>query len=294
MNRSLLSVAAVSLFELGLAAAVSAQVVAPQPCPPPQAGKTYSNVPYVATDCWTTPYGPAAADVVRVAGDLPPYKSPNMLRCSKGPYALCFYSGPPEKTGKNANNNNLPCKVDASGKFADCTCQYYSDGENYVDMNGILSLGVWQQTVAQCGEQGKGCANITNIVDCWAEPAAPFCQEAAVCGYIRDQAAGNAAVSLVPGADTISDFGFAMAKDYEATKTTSCPKGRYAGCMTAACKFPGGKAPADGGTVQCNCPIYEGVFQVGQVRPDLKPYSCDLGGGYVWSGSNTVNIIPSP
>ena len=282
---------------LGALGAFTTQLAAESPippgqlnaCPPPTCDDHCKNVPYTEPDCWTTPYGPAAADIILVDGELPPTQSPNMLKCNAGPYALCFYSGPPEATGTNSNNNKLPCVVNSGGNSATCTCQYYKSAVNYVDINGILNLHAYQQAVAQCGPTGTGCANITNSSYCAANPTAAQCQEAAVCQYIRDQNAAKPLQSLVPGADTISDFGFSMASNYNMSGVSPCQDGLYAGCMTAACSFPGGVEPANGGLVSCNCPIVRGTFQIGQIRPDGKPYSCDLGSKYVWSAANTIN-----
>lgn len=282
------SVSCFAFLLLMTTGATQVEAGSPNPCPPPSCGSQCANLPYVPTTCWTTPYGPAAADVVQVCGNNPPTTSTNMLKCGAGPYALCFYSGPPEKTGINPQNNNLPCVVDPSGKVANCTCQYYSSGVNYIDINGILNLHAYYQAVAECGASGAGCANIANSDFCAANPQADNCKEATVCQYVRNQNATNASVSLVPGANTISDFGFKMASSYNMKGVSPCASGRYAGCMTAACTFPNGTAPADGGLVQCSCPIVEGPFQIGQIRPDGNPYSCDLGSKHVWSASYTV------
>jgi hypothetical protein len=274
------------------AAAAQAQAVGtPDPCSSsPKCAPNCKNVPFEKTECWTTQYGPAAADVVMAPAGKKATDSSNMLRCESGPYALCFFSGPPEASGKHPKDNNkLPCIVDPSGKTANCSCQYYSSGENFVDINGILNLGAYYQTVAQCGQDGAGCRNLNNKLKCDATPNLKECQEALVCQYIRNQNRQKPEQSLWPGADTVSDFSFAMASDYDMTSFTPCTTNRYAGCMTAPCTFPGGVAPNDGGIVQCSCPIVQGVFQIGQVSPVAKePYRCNLGDVHVWSASNTV------
>src|SRR5262245_13886801 len=62
-----------------------------RPCPPNAYCRDQcSNYPYVPTQCQTTSYGLVQADVV--ADDS------NMIMCSGGTYALCFFSGPPGKT----------------------------------------------------------------------------------------------------------------------------------------------------------------------------------------------------
>jgi hypothetical protein len=255
-----------------------------KPCPyPPLCGDHCSNQPFVPTDCWTTPYGPAKADVV-VGG----VKSTNMLYCEGGTYALCFFSGPPAPTGTNPKNKPLPCVLD--GDIAKCTCQAYTTGSYFVDINGILSRGVYDQTVLACGQDGSGCQNITicgpgprgKDAKCKSLKPAPVCQ------YVQGQNPTDPSTSLIPKADLISTFSFAMHGDYR-LGSKSCPSGLYAGCMTAPCFFePGHKSPVtDGELVRCDCPTYAGVYQVGQANE-----SCTIAGGgkesYVWSASNRV------
>src|ERR1700687_4593994 len=116
------------------------------PKPPPcGSGSTCSTTPFVPTECWTTQYWPAPADVV--------VKPSNMLYCSGGTYALCFFSGPPNATGHNFANKPLPCTL--KGNVADCTCQAYT-GSYFVDINGILNQGAYFQTVNACGQDGSG------------------------------------------------------------------------------------------------------------------------------------------
>ncbi len=259
-------------------------------------GDSCSNQPYVDNDCWTTAHGVAAANiVVSPSGD--PQKSSNMLMCDSGPYALCFYSGPPMATGINADNQALPCVVDESGDTASCSCQYYGSGISYVDINGIINQNAWYETVQQCGHDGAGCANMAACGSGpGASPSACGLPEAKVCAYVRDQNADQAAQSLVPGYDVISTFSLAMAKDYDMSAVTPCD-GDYLGCMTAPCRFAAGTdAPADGSIVQCDCPIARGPFQIGQTTPpgqsDLE-ISCAIppgsyGAQYLWSAARTV------
>jgi hypothetical protein len=253
------------------------------PCPnPPACGDNCSNHPFVPTDCWTTPYGPAKADVVM--GD--PVRSTNMLYCNGGTYALCFFSGPPYATGKNpADNAPLPCVME--GDIAKCTCQAYTSGAYFVDINGILNRGAYDQTVQVCGQDGSNCANIKN---CGPDGRLPGCEKrtvAPVCQYVQNQNPDDPTVSLIPKADLISTFSFAMNKDYT-TLPTPCSAGLYAGCMTAPCFFQEGRSSAsDGDPVQCDCPTYNGVYQVGQPDQQCTIPSQD-GKSYVWSASNTV------
>lgn len=259
------------------------------PCPDPTLGSgDYRNHPFQKTECWTTSYGPAEADVI--LGN--PLKSTNMLYCDSGTYALCFFSGPPEPTGHpGQGNQRLPCEVRGEGDIANCTCEVYtaSPSEPYfVDINAILNYGVYNQTVKLCGADGSRCANIAN---CGQDGSVAGCadqQPAPVCRYVNAQNPTDPTVSLYPKADMISTFSFAMNDTYT-MKPESCPPGYYAGCMTAPCFLPAGAAnpPNDGDPVQCECPTYNGDYQVGQ--PDQ---SCAIGSRdgkmYLWSAANTV------
>jgi hypothetical protein len=253
------------------------------PCPEaPPCGDDCSNYPFAPTECWTTEYGPAKADVVT---------SPkNFLYCSGGAYALCFFSGPPEKTGTNPDNRALPCVV--NGDHADCTCQVYTSGPYFVDINAILNLGAYYQTIHEeaCGKDGASCANLEN---CGPDGRAKGCadrRQAPVCAYVEQQNANDPTTSLMPKADLVSAFSFAMDGDYGVGSTRCDQPWPYAGCMTAPCTLPAGAAspPADGDPIQCQCPIYTGVFQIGQDGQSCEIPSVD-GVDYVWSAANTVS-----
>lgn len=288
MNRFRTLLLATLVF--GLTDAALAQVEKPAPCPPSPCGKDCTNQPYTQTDCWTTEYGPARSDVIIVKGDGPPTSSSNMLRCSKGPYALCFYSGPPYATG-TGGNAKLPCLLNGDGKTASCTCQYYADKVSYVDINGILNLRAWYEAVEECGADGSLCANMRDCKE-GEHSSHPVCsREATVCQYVRNQNEKDASVSLIPGADVISTFGFAMASSYDMKGTTPCG-GAFAGCMTAGCQFPAGVTkPADGSPVTCQCPLAAGPYQIGQIGPDVKcAILPSVEGGYTWSASRTINL----
>ncbi len=269
--------------------ATTGERLCPNP-PPCKTGHTCSNYPFAPTDCWTTKYGPAKADVVIADSLGGPVRSPNMLYCEGNTYALCFFSGPSTPTGVNPSSNNaLPCVLDAKGEFANCTCQAYTSGANFVDINGILNRGAYFKTVDVCGQDGSRCKN---IVSCGPDGRLPGCEKhplAPVCKYVASQSPSDPQASLMPKADLISTFSFAMSgKDgpYKlATKASQCT-GRYAGCMTAPCFYgPNHKSPTTGvELVQCQCPTLEGRYQVGE-----EGQSCSTGSeGYVWSASNTV------
>ncbi len=243
----------------------------PLPC---KTGHDCSNYPFVPTTCWTTNYGPARADVIVGAPKLGAIRSPNMLYCDGNTYALCFFSGPPTPTGTSSSNNSLPCVL--NGDTASCTCQAYTSGPNFVDINGILNRGAYFEAVSQCGRDGSKCKNIVNcgprgdLKECANYPPA------SVCKYVKDQNPLDPKVSLMPKADLISTFSFAMSpfsldsspKQNGPYQLGSTPcTGRYAGCM--------------------QCPTYKGTqYQVGQ-KDQICPITSSSG-TYVWSASNTV------
>jgi hypothetical protein len=265
------------------AAKPTSKASAGTPCPsPPPCGSHCSNYPYQPTDCWTTSHGPAKADIIA---------SPtNLLLCDGNTYALCFFSGPPNPTGKNPSTNNpLPCVLGKDGKSANCTCQAYTSGPNFVDINGILNRGAYFQTVSVCGTHGEKCQNTLN---CGADGKKSGCQnhpQAPVCKYVKDQSPSNPKVSLMPKADLISTFSFAMDSNYSQVPSTPCSSGLYAGCMTAPCFYgPNHKSPTvNGELVQCQCPAYNGVYQVGQPNQTCQIPSSG-GKSYIWSASNLV------
>jgi hypothetical protein len=269
-----------------------------QACPPSTCGANCSNTPFVPTDCMTTPYGPARANVV--LGN--PLTSPNMLWCPGGrPYALCFFSGPPYATGNAGNGNKtLSCVLDPSTGIANCACQVYNSGSYYVDVNSILNRGAWYETRYVCGADGSRCKNMrdcdtngqTKAGSAFACPV----QVAPVCSYINSQGSGSASSWFYPQAgtaDLVSTFSFRMspppppAAPYTLGQT--CCTGVYAGCMTAACKYPAGVSSLpDGNVVNCACPTWTGAYQIGQ-----NQQTCQLtypGLSYVWSAANSVTV----
>jgi hypothetical protein len=249
-----------------------------------------SNVPPVPTECWTTAYGPAKADVILSSSKAGALRSTNMLYCPTAMYALCFFSGPPTPTGKNCpgtscTNQPLPCVAD--GNIAKCTCKAYTS-PYFVDINGILNLGAYYQTVNQCGPDGSRCKN---LLACGPKGRLPGCAAlkwAPVCDYVKNQNPAAPSGSLWPKADLVSTFGFAMDANYQLA-STRCKAGPYAGCMTAPCTFgaASGSQHADGDPIQCECPIYDGPYQVGQPH-QVCPIASSGGQSYVWSASDTV------
>ncbi|HWN41547.1 MAG TPA: hypothetical protein VNW71_04965 [Thermoanaerobaculia bacterium] len=260
----------------------------------PSCGSTCTNTPFEPTDCWTTTYGPARADVVLVPANATATAnhSPNMLSCQGGAYALCFFSGPP---GGTAGGQPLPCVLGPDGRVADCTCQYYSSGQYFVDINGILNQGAYFEAVKQCGADGSGCLNIVNNPPGSTAPSGV--PQANVCNYINNQPLGNPANSFYPKAQIISTFSFAMTPPYMvSTKPVApCPQNDYAGCMTAPCRFADGSDPAshkNGDPIQCACPVYNGPYQVGETGQACTIPSSDEK-TYVWSASYTMGPTTS-
>jgi len=278
------------------------------PCPnPPPCGSNCRSTPLQPTDCWTTQYGPAKADVIiPEAGKKTAVTSTNMLLCEGDTYALCFFSGPPTATGKSSRNNALPCVQNADGT-ASCTCQAYTKSPNFVDINGILNQGAYFETVQVCGPDGSLCKNIVN---CGPRGDKQGCRDnknlpwAPVCKYIAKQGkVGSQADWLWPKADLVSTFSFTMSPAKKkppyvlgSTECSGSNAGLYAGCMTAPCTYGPSHTPPtqDGELVTCQCPTYSGTYQIGQSskvigQPDQ---ACHIppsnGNSYVWSASYTV------
>jgi len=259
----------------------------------PSCGTNCTNTPFELTKCWTTTYGPAKADVIVVPAGVTPAaatSSTNMLTCQSGSYALCFFSGPPSGI---FGGKPLPCTLRKDGRVADCTCQYYSSGTNYVDINGILNQGAYYQAMQQCGPDGCGCTNITKKTCNSGTPP-----QATVCTYINNQPQGNPASSFYPKGQIVSTFSFIMSPPSGSYKLATAPPtchGKYAGCMTAACRFTDGKAPSShqsGDPIQCECPVYDGDYQVGADGQACTIPSAN-GKTYVWSAANTVVLSSS-
>ena len=260
---------------------------APPLCPKePPCGDDCSNHPFEPTTCWPTRFGPVGADIVR--------GPENLLYCSGGTYALCFFSGPEKPTGVNPDNKSLPCVFNQETGIADCTCQAYTSGAYFVLIGGILNEGAYFETVNLCGPDGRKCQNIANCGKDGGRPGCSDYPQAPVCAYVNQQNPDQPAASLIPGADLISTFSFAMSDngDYQ-LNSTDC-NGLYAGCMTAPCNNPNGSKEdlTDGDPVQCACPTYSGPFQVGQKREQGNPFLCEPVSGQgeklVWSASYTV------
>ena len=87
----------------------------------------------------TTPYGPAWADIL--------VRPENFLACKGASIALCYYSGPGPVT---------PCTVEEGKGLANCTCYEIPSGLPYfVDINAILNLDVYLDTVKTCGTEWR-------------------------------------------------------------------------------------------------------------------------------------------
>ena len=186
----------------------------------------------------------------------------NFVWCKGGPYALCYYSGP------NTGSIDLSCTLTSDGRYANCNCFEVPWGAYFVDMNAILNYEVYKRTVKKCGADGSACAGPANV------------NRAPVCRVINQK-------RLIPGADVISTFSL----DCVGTNglgLTNCGQAPYAGCMTAPCKKTG-----TNGIVQCSCPAYNGLYQVGATLTDPQT-QCTLGGDLVWSAAFNPSGTTTP
>jgi hypothetical protein len=207
------------------------------------------NRPFKLNTLPTTSYGPAWADIV--------VEKSNFLECKGASIALCYYSGPGPTT---------PCTFDGKG-VANCTCYQIPAGEPYlVDINAILNLDVYLETVEQCGKDGSKCKPTGSI-------------EAPVCEAVNNN-------TLIPGADLISTFSTYLEKQIHIDPTTCSTPAAYAGCMTAPCKQTGKTDPNTGlPLVQCGCPTFTGPYQVGT---KIEQDQCVLGSPNIWSAAYQV------
>jgi len=213
---------------------------------------------YTFNNTKTTFFGPAYANV---------WTSPaNFLQCMpptgrKFSYALCYYSGPNGSTGNNPDNPSLPCKLSPDGIVANCTCYEISTDDvspkipYYVDIHAISNLGIYQETVETCGNEGEKCAATD--------------RDPPVCDAINTNL-------LVPGADLISVFSPVYIRNYfnqGGGNSTDCrdkDAGVYAGCMTAPCYRTGEKDAQGRNLVECKCPVFDGPYQIGQAKQNCN------------------------
>ncbi|API87294.1 hypothetical protein [Francisella uliginis] len=233
----------------------------------PFCGDNCTNSPFYPTLCKPTKHGSAWSG----GGATSETKQ---LYCANATYANCHYSGPLSPTGINPNNQALPCKVSKDGKTANCRCKVFK-GPNYVNIDGIMNLGVYYQTVAVCGKDGSKCKNLSTC----KPDGSGKCKgvEAPVCKYIAKQNSNDDSISFIPGADLISTYGFAMNKDYDIAKPgqgVKCQNIDVAGCMTQPCKYEKGSKEY----ATCSCPI----TKMKSVVLSQKGVSCNLPKGYVW------------
>jgi hypothetical protein len=167
-----------------------------------------------------------------------------------GPYALCYYAD---------------CAVAPDGRVSDCPC-YEWFGTSYVLTTAILNADLYQATISQC---------TADPASCQVPNGAP------VCAAIND-------ATFLNGAERISTFSFyrAMEEPIGNMDCTDMP-GLYAGCMTAPCFGPVTTNPEDRtATIQCDCPNYDGPFQIGK-----SGLSCDIA-PRAWSAAYHPNAKP--
>jgi hypothetical protein len=250
----------VFLMVAGFALALAAQTASPQPASSSNASSYWNDpvnwkqqfVPdsllfWDNSKNWTTNFGPAYRDVAEQPSQF--------LKCSSQ-FALCFESGP----------EPLPCTLSPDGRSADCKCLVFNK-TNYVLLTAILNYPVYQQTFQQCVNSASGC---------------PGTNSAPVCGYLPGGA-------LIPGADVISTYDpltqETLVKAMNGTgPTTTCPKGPFAGCMTAPCTLDD-----DRHTATCKCPVFTGRFTLAG-----SGATCSLGGNLVPSASYIPRLDPNP
>ena len=119
----------------------------------PSCGTDCTNMPFELTKCWTTPYGPAKADVVVVPAGVNPAvstNSPNLLSCQAegtsvrllGTSAWSFAGRPcPAPSINTASSPTAPAST--------------TNRRILVDINAILNQGLLP-AVKQCGADGCG------------------------------------------------------------------------------------------------------------------------------------------
>jgi hypothetical protein len=237
-------------------------------------------VDYAPNPIETTPFGPAAADIVVTQS--------NFLPCYGGPISLCYYSGP-KPHGKS--QPDLSCDVTSEDGFANCRCIVIPYGPYWVDIHAILDQATYRETIEACGEGGNGCT----------EP-----NSAPVCNTINENQLFADAAD--PSPQTISTFSFALnpIPEFEIGQT-NCDEALYAGCMTAPCvstrdfieiceNSKGNKNCISRPISECACPTFTGPFQVGQDKAKCvlsKRQPPDK----VWSAAYNpaqANTAPSP
>ena len=214
-------------------------------------------------DRYTIPFGPAYADIWTAQQNFLACRPPVDQAFS---YALCYFSGPAVATpiqtagGGPSANPQLPCILSPDGKSATCTCyeiqteQYPPVVPYFVNINGILNLDLYLRTIAACGHDGELCGSQAPVRDHMWWNAAPICR------------AVNTD-NVIPTAELTSVFSTVKTSDYATGTTpnsTTCPAGKYAGCMTAPCYHTGKTDSAGNPLAECNCPVYDGPFELGQ------------------------------
>jgi hypothetical protein len=144
-------------------------------------------------------------------------------------------------------NPPLPCILSQDGKSADCTCyeikteQYPPVVPYFVNINAILNLDLYLRTIGACGHDGELCSPQAPVSGHMWWNAAPACR------------AVNTN-TVIPTAELVSVFSTVKNSDYATgarPNSTSCPSGKYAGCMTAPCHHTGKMDSAGNELVEC-------------------------------------------
>lgn len=249
------------------------------------------------------PSSPATAD-----DKLPPPESDSwtvpsqFLACRGNAYALCYYSGPEIATPSRRYSDPpvMPCTPDPDNpSAADCTCYAVTDLPavpdesplglqyqfNYVLMTSILNEDVRKSTLKECGPTGDDCLNLTSLESCAkGHFKGDSCKQADVCAMLGDIRTGTKQTLYedLPDVELISTFSFENISQHS-FGSTSCDVGTYAACMTAPCTSD------EDGLTTCQCPTYDGPYQVGQRSHRLRELGlgCDISPN-VWSAANRI------
>ncbi len=186
----------------------------------------------------------------------------NFVWCKGGPYAVCYYSGPSDGA------TDLSCRLTDDGKFANCKCFEIAWGAYFVDINAILNYKIYQKTIEVCGADGSACSGSANV------------NKAPVCEAINRN-------TFIPNAELISTFSFDCVPT-NGLGQTNCSEGLYAGCMTAPCQ-----RTSTEGIVECSCPTFEGLYQVGTALQNPSE-ECTLEDSLVWSAAFGPDVSTLP
>ncbi|WP_019962091.1 hypothetical protein [Woodsholea maritima] len=216
----------------------------------------------------------------------------NFLACRGNGYALCYYSGPADDqpTKPGTSSPPLPCNPNVDDTAA-CTCYAFDDGMyngelswNYVLIGSILNREVREEAMLRCHEDGSNCLNMKSLHGHCREvdgviAESEDCLQAPVCSYLGNPAEGIPQ-TLYPNLENVSlistfSFAYSDVHEFGSTECSNADNPSYAGCMTAPC------IEDENGLTSCQCPTFEGPYQVGQTYDGL---TCAID-GHIWSAA---------